>query len=121
MSTSCFEILLSILSKNQNNKSALSEIFKMCWMSMQEHVVDEKKVVAIIRLDYRTCSRLLSDKSGLEKSRHEQQTTLRQPRACSRCICVGAAASSASRYAGHWGVLKRIRKTRCSSTWCSSV
>ena len=76
------EMLLSILSKNQNHRSALSEIFKMCWMSMQDHVVvDEKKGRrAIIRLDYRTCSRLLSmTRADWKRSRHEQQTTLRQP------------------------------------------
>ena len=108
------EMLLSILSKNQNNKSALSEIFKMCWMSMQEHVVDEKKGRrAIIRLDYRTCSRLLSmTRADWKKSRHEQQTTLRQPPDVHVRVVSASElqTSSASRYAGHWGVLKRIRK-----------
>lgn len=49
------EMLLLILSKNQKNSSALSEIFKMCWMCIQDHVANKNTGHrAIIRLDYRT-------------------------------------------------------------------
>ena len=126
------EMLLSILSKNEDTKSALTDIFKMLWSCIQDHVVmfsdvrqvETKKKArrAIIRLDYQTCSRLLSmTRANWKKTRHSQAESQQHqpPEIHVRVVSASelqrlsstSLSSSTLCHAGQWGVRK------CCKCW----